>query len=551
MKFVRILTFLAVAAALTSCGGGGGGGGGTAYSPPASGGTGTTTTGGSTSGWVSGVYAASSTYKDKCQTPRTGVDSQGTAFTDKAGTLLDEKNWLRSWTHETYLWNTEVADGDPALSAGTAVDYFNTLKTNAITASGKAKDYFHFSEPTADYLARANSAATASYGASFAILSSTVPRDVRVTYTDAGTPADTVVGGQTNLIRGTQILSVNGIDLVNGGTTQAQVNALNDGLFPPTAGVTNTFTVRDPGSSTIRTITLTSQNLVSKPVNRTRFVTDGAGNKVGYILFNTFSPYSSESDIVTAMQAAQSANVKDLVLDLRYNGGGLLAVASELGYMVAGDTRTAGKTFDKLTFNAAAGALNPITGKVNSPEPFYNSAVGFSVTSGTPLPALNLPRVFVLTTDETCSASEAVINGLRGVGVDVVQIGGKTCGKPYGFYPQDNCGTTYYTIQFQGVNDMGFGDYADGFIPANSTSSTGVKISGCAVADDYSHELGDSSEALLSAALGYGVTGTCPAASGPSARSAAAKTPANPATAIRKPDPWVMSVNADPSMPRR
>ena len=58
----------------------------------------------------------------------------------------------------------------------------------------------------------------------------------------------------------------------------------------------------------------------------------------------------------------------------------------------------------------------------------------------------------------TCSASESIINGLRGVNVQVIQIGSTTCGKPYGFYPEDNCGTTYFSIQFKGVNAAGFGE---------------------------------------------------------------------------------------------
>jgi hypothetical protein len=73
--------------------------------------------------------------------------------------------------------------------------------------------------------------------------------------------------------------------------------------------------------------------------------------------------------------------------------------------------------------------------------------------------------VFVLTSADTCSASESIVNGLRGAGVTVHLVGSTTCGKPYGFYPQDNCGTTYFAIQFQGVNFLGFGDYADGFTP--------------------------------------------------------------------------------------
>jgi carboxyl-terminal processing protease len=116
----------------------------------------------------------------------------------------------------------------------------------------------------------------------------------------------------------------------------------------------------------------------------------------------------------------------------------------------------------------------------------------------------------VLSTSRTCSASESVINGLRGIDVEVIQIGSTTCGKPYGFYPDDNCGETYFTIQFQGVNDKGFGEYPDGFAPSNTSTANAVKVNGCAVADDFSRELGDTSEAMLAAALSYRANGTCP-----------------------------------------
>jgi len=134
----------------------------------------------------------------------------------------------------------------------------------------------------------------------------------------------------------------------------------------------------------------------------------------------------------------------------------------------------------------------------------------------------------VLTSGGTCSASESIINSLRGVGVEVIAIGGTTCGKPYGFYPQDNCGTTYFSIEFQGVNDQGFGDYPDGFSPANATGSIGVKLPGCSVADDFSHALGDANERRLAAALGYLDGGACPAATGvaPGGVTAAAATDA-------------------------
>jgi hypothetical protein len=142
------------------------------------------------------------------------------------------------------------------------------------------------------------------------------------------------------------------------------------------------------------------------------------------------------------------------------------------------------------------------------PSTFIDQTVGFSLPAGQPLPHLDLKQVFVLTGSGTCSASEAVMNGLAGVGVKVIQIGATTCGKPYGFFPADNCGTTYFAIQFQGVNDKGFGDYADGFVP-------GEVNPGCVVADDFAHALSDPAEGRLAAALAYRASGACPAAVAP------------------------------------
>src|SRR5690606_24199868 len=101
------------------------------------------------------------------------------------------------------------------------------------------------------------------------------------------------------------------------------------------------------------------------------------------------------------------------------------------------------------------------------------------------------------------SASESLINGLRGVGIQVVQIGGDTCGKPYGFYPADNCGTTYFSIQFRGVNDLDFGDYLEGFSATRTSGDPMANLPGCPAADDLTHLLGDPAEQQLATALTY------------------------------------------------
>jgi carboxyl-terminal processing protease len=536
---------MAIGAAVWLCACGGGVGGTSATPPPLGPAPPPAPPPQSGPSWTSGTFQPASTFKDRCEVVRSGRDIEGNAFPDRAGSALEERFWLRSWTNETYLWNTEVTDRNPADFANRR-DYFAILRSFARTASGKEKDDFHFSEPTTETLIRRTAAPRASYGASLLSLSATPPRDFRVRYTEPGSPAATVANGQANLERGSRILRINGIDFVNA-SSQSDVNQLNAALFPAAAGVATTFTVQDPDGAQ-RTVTLTSENLSPKPVNRISVISTSSGN-VGYIVFNTFSPFVSEREIVDAMTQMRSAGVNDLVLDLRYNGGGLLAVASQLSFMVAGDTRTRNKAFERLQFNAAAGNRNPVTGDVNQPIPFYTTGQGFSVTNGTSLPALNLPRVFVLTTASTCSASEAVINGLRGVGVEVIQIGNTTCGKPFGFYPQDNCGETYYTIQFQGVNTLGFGDYADGFIPNNSTASFGVRLPGCSVADDLTRELGDPNEGLLSAALAYRSSFACPTTT--AAEVARARDPESSVKgpAIYLPRPEVMEINRDMSTP--
>jgi hypothetical protein len=98
--------------------------------------------------------------------------------------------------------------------------------------------------------------------------------------------------------------------------------------------------------------------------------------------------------------------------------------------------------------------------------------------------------------------------------VEVIQIGSTTCGKPYGFYPADNCGTTYFSIQFKGVNAQGFGDYANGFSPSNTFGTPDAIVPGCSVADDFTRALGDPLEGRLAAALAYRQGQACPAPSG-------------------------------------
>jgi C-terminal processing protease CtpA/Prc len=419
------------------------------------------------------------------------------------GTILDENNFLRSWSDETYLWYDEITDQDPG-GFNNPLAYFNELRTFAKTSSGADKDKFHFTYPSDEWFQLSQSGVSAGYGAAWIILSPDVPRELVVAYTEPNSPA---AAPTANLARGARILGVDGVDLQHT-TSSSEIDILNAGLFPAGPGEQHSFVVEDLNSGgNTREITMTSANVTSVPVQSVKTV-DSPMGLVGYLLFNDHIA-TAEAGLIDAVEQLAGDGVEELVLDIRYNGGGFLSIASRLAYMIAGEAQTASRTFEATQFNDKHPATNPVTGQPLQPMPFLNTSQ-FSDPSGQPLPALNLSRVFVLTGPNTCSASEAIMNGLRGVGVDVIQVGSTSCGKPYGFYPTDNCGTTYFTIQFRGVNDQGFGDYTDGFSPANIAGGAGELLPGCAVADDFEHALGDPLERRFQSALLYLEGQGCP-----------------------------------------
>ncbi len=451
--------------------------------------------------WVEGEFLSIDEFIDQCEVPRTGIDPfTDEAYFDAQGSTLKENGFLRSLTNDVYLWYDEVEDLDPA--AYETADYFQLLKTTAITETETPKDQFHWSVNTDEFNAQALTGTSAGYGATFATLSGAPPREVVVVLTLPDTPA-----AEVSLARGARILSIDGVDVVNDDTT-AGVDALNEGLYPSELGVVHSFVVQDLNSVSTRTIEMVSAVITDIPVPIVSTVVTPTGN-VGYILFNSHIGVA-ETGLIDAINDLSAEGVSDLILDLRYNGGGLLDIASELGYMIGG-SNTVDKIFENVTFNDKHQTDNPFTGEPLIPVPFHTATFGFSELEGVGLPTLNLDRVFVLAGGNTCSASESLMNSLRGVDVEVIHIGGKTCGKPYGAYLIDNCGTTYFTIQFKGANAKGYGDYADGLFPGVSDSSNEAELPGCEVADDYDHLLGDESEARMSAALAYRENGACPA----------------------------------------
>ncbi|HEX7892246.1 MAG TPA: S41 family peptidase, partial [Ramlibacter sp.] len=235
----------------------------------------------------------------------------------------------------------------------------------------------------------------------------------------------------------------------------------------------------------------------------TNVVASTNGRQVGYILFNSHD-LGAQDDLIAAFQQLQAAGVQDLILDLRNNSGGFLYIALTAASMIAG-LSSEGQVFERLQYNDKRAALTA------SSALRFSSRVQFAEPDspvGTPLPQLALPRVFILTSGNTCSASESIINSLRGIGVQVVRIGDTTCGKPYGFTERDNCGLAFFPIEFKGSNAQGFGDYTTGFQPTCRIADTGATP-------------GSATDPLYNGALFYIDNNACPAGTFSGVQSAA------------------------------
>jgi len=446
--------------------------------------------------FVANQFPPSSQLQALCEIVRTDTDLNGNRRPDQQGELLHELFWLRSWMNETYLFFDQVMDRDPNDFTDVAT-YFDELLVAPPT------DRFSFLETTQDREARVSGAPVFGYGAAFARLSNQLPRDWRVSFTQAGSPAE--AGGLT---RGARILTIDGVDFLNG-NTPTDIDAINAGLFPTTVGESHIFGLRYP-DGTESNITIESTSLAIEPVNVVDVIAQGSRN-VGYLHFNSFGTTTGQAQLIEAFETFSTAQIDDLVLDLRYNGGGFVDLAAQLGYMIAG-TQSINQVFISTEFNSRNPSRNPFTGQTVSPTLFQPTTLRFAPEDppgGEPLPTVNLNRVFVLTTGRSCSASEAIINGLIGIGVEAIQIGTRTCGKATGQFPTENCGITFSPLHFRGVNAMGFGDFNEGFVPGQMTGSAGPVIMGCVVNDDLDNALGDPNEAQLASALNFAETGTC------------------------------------------
>jgi C-terminal peptidase prc len=291
---------------------------------------------------------------------------------------------------------------------------------------------------------------------------------------------------EAGLRRGGEILAVDGVSaaaLIAG-------NSVNAAFGPEEVGVTIRLTYREPDGRQ-RELSMTKRVITSATVPLVRSY-DLGGRRVGYIVFTSFlEPSNGELD--AAFSALHAEGVNELVLDLRYNGGGLLSVAQHLGGLIGG-ARTNAQVFAQLLFNDKNSARNQVYRFEDAPA------------------ALDLTRLVVIASRGSASASETIINSLRPF-MSVTTVGEATYGKPVGQSGFTFCDKYLFPVTFTVRNSANQGDYFDG-LPAD-----------CAAPDDVERDFGDPAEGSLAAALHFVATGSCSPAAAARALSGRTKLP--------------------------
>ncbi len=292
--------------------------------------------------------------------------------------------------------------------------------------------------------------------------------DLRLTRVFTDSPANTA-----GLARGQRILELNG-------RTIADIEAA-EGVGAVFGMSPVTFTMRELDGNEF-TVSITKAIVTINPVPQSRIIPVAGTPGVGYIEFAQFIS-TADPLLDTVFGQFRNAAVTDVIIDMRFNGGGLVNTAELLGDYLGGAVAQ-NLVFSKTLFNADRAS--------NNDQKNFNILMN----------SMGLSRLVVIASQGTASASELVTNSME-PHVEVTIIGDRTFGKPVGQIGIEFCSKVIRPTAFQTVNANDFGDYFGG-LPAD-----------CSVSDDLAIAVGADSDPNLIAALGYLQTGACPVASSP------------------------------------
>ena len=292
--------------------------------------------------------------------------------------------------------------------------------------------------------------------------------------------------GIAGVQRGWYISKIDGTPI---GYDQNSVNILNN-IFFGTATNAN-FEFKKP-DGTVSAFNLNKTGFTANSVLY-KNVFDAGGKKVGYFVFNQFFGQPSRNELAQLFTYFQSQNINEVIIDLRYNPGGSVETQDTLADLLV-PLAANNQTMYKYIFNPTLqnNQHQLIRNKLGYGNMFTSTAntVKFEKAGN-----LNLPRIFVIVSGSSASASELLINNLKPY-MDVKLIGDTTYGKPVGFFPIPVYNYDIYPISFKTVNSAGNADYYTGFVPDK------------VVPDGVDKSWGNVDEPCLAAALKYITSGS-------------------------------------------
>ena len=214
-------------------------------------------------------------------------------------------------------------------------------------------------------------------------------------------------------------------------------------------------------------ISFTKTQVTENPVFINNIVNIGQ-KRIAYLMYNGFTA-NFNIELNNAFGQIKAANATDLVLDLRYNGGGSIQTATYLASMITGQFNN--QVFAREIWNPRIQAALEAENGAQLQSLFTDNISGLGINS------LGLSKIYILTTSRTASASELVINGLKPY-IQVIQIGSTTIGKNAGSITlydsprltnKTGINTNHkYAMQplvIKTANKDGFGDYQTGLVP--------------------------------------------------------------------------------------
>lgn len=421
------------------------------------------------------------------------------------------------YAKETYLWN-EALPGYGAFNprsyntsreelSNLQEELFDISQYQVNPATGKPYEFISYSEnyPKYSYIIEAEGGFSGNQGARIAraeetnydfgfALTAVAGNDIRLRYVNPNSPA-----ANAGLKRGEKLLKINGRTVR--ADSQSDVDYINNSM----ENATITVTVQKANSTTAE-VKLNQTSYLINPVMKYQVIERGS-KKVGYLVYDSFTRLSnSRTELDEAFSTFASEGVTDLIIDLRYNGGGYVNTAEYLINLIA-PSRLNGavmytEKYNEMMQNGEATILeNQLLLDENDQPQKYNGRnatyadLDFTEEGNTfefskKGSLENIQNVCFIVGEGTASASELVINSLKPY-LNVTLVGQQTYGKPVGFFGINIDRYTVFMPNFQTINSKGEGEYFDGFAPD-------IKVN-----DDVTHDFGDPEEDNLEVALQF------------------------------------------------